>query len=303
MQTTFPLGFISSVRPCQLIKKVVLLALYVWIVWALQVHAEVPRAVGQDELAVYKELQQIKLDALKDSQQKDVEAWKARAESLDKRVDDFNNLTGWCGILVTALLVLTSYMTYRNAKSDAKSEAKATALVFLHKEIASAEPVKEILRSLKNSNSLSKELLESTGSIKKQSQQLLKDILTSKQIINSFSGEVMLAQCLIYREHKVCFHLFLQKALEFFNLCIDGPDLPTGTTLGNRAYVHWLLEDSVKAKEDYMRGLRSANNGGQKLYESTLERLNKKAIPYKDEGMIQLVEELWLSYTIEQKVL
>lgn len=297
MQTIFLFPYLSAVRlTCQTKRWGILIAVCLLNSWACHVHAEETRLAIQGEIAAFKEAQQTKLDALRGLQQKDLEVWKTKAEALDKRVDDLNNLTTWCGILVTVLLVFISFVTYRNAKSDAKSEARAAAVDFLSEKLAFVDnSIKESMSNQRNAETLSKEMLV-------LAEQTLLKFRHFKLSIMLVSGDVMLTQGLIYwkQKQRESANIFLQKALEFFNFSIDGTDVMEGTALGNRAYVHWLLGDVASAKDDYIRGLRSENNGGQKLYESTLERLKKNDIPEKDEGMLQLVEELWLLYTTEQ---
>jgi hypothetical protein len=113
--------------------------LVVGLMWSFSVFAaNAPTQVNQAELTAYKELQQSKLEALKEAQQKESEIWKAKAEALDKRIDDqlsqvsrsidqFTASVGWLGWLVTFLLTFAGVFTYRRAKSDAENAAREQA--------------------------------------------------------------------------------------------------------------------------------------------------------------------------------
>ncbi|PVE09360.1 hypothetical protein [Limnohabitans sp. Rim28] len=103
--------------------------------------ANAPSQASQAELSAYKDLQQIKLDALKEAQQKEAEIWKAKAEALDKRIDDqlsqvsrsvdqFGIVAGVLGLLITLVVALAGFFAYKNAKSDAIKAAQGQAASF-----------------------------------------------------------------------------------------------------------------------------------------------------------------------------
>lgn len=116
--------------------------LVVGLMWSFSVFAaNAPMQVSQAELTAYKELQQSKLEALKEAQQKESEIWKAKAEALDKRIDDqlsqvsrsvdqFGVVAGVLGLLITLGLAWAGYFSYKNAKSDAIDAAQEQAASF-----------------------------------------------------------------------------------------------------------------------------------------------------------------------------
>lgn len=95
-------------------------------------------AVTEQDLAAFKELQQIKLDAQKELQVKDIEAVRQQITAVDKRVDDqltqkgqavdrFGVVVAGFGCLLTVSLVVLGLVGYRNAKSEAKEVASEVA--------------------------------------------------------------------------------------------------------------------------------------------------------------------------------
>ncbi|ASM77759.1 tol-pal system protein YbgF [Vitreoscilla filiformis] len=89
-------------------------------------------ALTQADLDGQKELLQFKLDALKESQQKDIENLRQRLDYVDKRVDDQNTYAGQgvdrLGIWVTVLLAILGSIgfvtVYRRTKKEAQEAAK-----------------------------------------------------------------------------------------------------------------------------------------------------------------------------------
>jgi tetratricopeptide (TPR) repeat protein len=118
--------------------------------------------VSQIELAAQKELLQYQIESVKALHQRDSEAINKRIDDqltlVGQGVDKFASLTGWLGIVVTALLVIGGFVGYRNTKSDALSVAKSTA-----KEIATAiarEAAESYLTQSKFNEKSSKSLLQ-----------------------------------------------------------------------------------------------------------------------------------------------
>ncbi len=102
------------------------------------VAADVPKSVSHDELAAYKELQQIKLDALKDVHQKDLDTLKGKTDALDKRIDDQYTQAGQgvdrlgvyasiLGIVIAVLMTALGLLGYFTAIGKAKTEAQNAA--------------------------------------------------------------------------------------------------------------------------------------------------------------------------------
>lgn len=92
----------------------------------------------QADLTAAKELHQAKLDGFKELHQKDVDALRQQVAAVDKRVDDqlaqvgqavdrFSAQSAWTGILITVLLIFGGFLGYRNAKQEAKADAKEAA--------------------------------------------------------------------------------------------------------------------------------------------------------------------------------
>ena len=93
---------------------------------------------SQAELSAYKDLQQIKLDALKEAQHKEAEIWKVKAEALDKRIDDqlsqvsrsvdqFGVVVGLLGLLITVIAALVGFFAYQDLRSVAIKAAQEQA--------------------------------------------------------------------------------------------------------------------------------------------------------------------------------
>lgn len=102
------------------------------------VSAPSPPALTQADLDGQKELFQIKLDALKDAQQKDVDTLRMRLDYIDKRVDDQNTHAGQgvdrlgvyasvLGVLVTLLLAVFGVIGFINVDRRTKEEAQKAA--------------------------------------------------------------------------------------------------------------------------------------------------------------------------------
>lgn len=117
-------------------KRLLVIGLLLWV--SVTACTSACAAVTQDELGALKELQQTKLDAVKELHQKDVDALRQQVAAVDKRVDDqlaqvgqavdrFSVQSAWTGILITVLLVFGGFLGYRNAKQEAKSDAKEAA--------------------------------------------------------------------------------------------------------------------------------------------------------------------------------
>ena len=97
--------------------------------------------VSQEDLATQKELLQVKLDANKELQQKDLEAANKRIEALDKRLDDqvsrvsdigsavdrFGFIAGLLGLMITVLLAAGGLVGYFSAIGKARKEAEEAA--------------------------------------------------------------------------------------------------------------------------------------------------------------------------------
>lgn len=121
--------------------------------------------VSHDELTVYKDLQQSRVDALKEAQQKDAEIWKARAEALDKRIDDqvsqvsqislsvdqFGIHLTVSGIVLTLLISLAGIFSYKSARSDAVKTAHEEANLAAESWFkANDEELQKLMTALEN---------------------------------------------------------------------------------------------------------------------------------------------------------
>lgn len=124
--------------------------------------ATAPTPVSHDQLIAYKDLQQSRLEALKDAQQKDAEIWKARAEALDKRIDDqvsqislsvdqFGTSLNVLSIIFAILIPLAGFFSYKNARSDAEKTAREQAEKTAQNWInANESELKEKIKKLEN---------------------------------------------------------------------------------------------------------------------------------------------------------
>lgn len=97
--------------------------------------------VSQEDLTTQKELLQVKLDANKELQQKDLEAANKRIDAFDKRLDDqvsrvsdigsavdrFGFIAGLLGLMITVLLAAGGLVGYFSAIGKARKEAEEAA--------------------------------------------------------------------------------------------------------------------------------------------------------------------------------
>lgn len=115
-----------------------ILAICLLVLGASIAQAAAPTVATQDDLSAFKELQQSKLEAQKELRLKDVESVRQQIAAVDKRVDDqltqlgqsvdrFGIVITVLGVGITVLLVLGSFLGYRNAKSEAKEAASDAA--------------------------------------------------------------------------------------------------------------------------------------------------------------------------------
>ncbi len=96
--------------------------------------------ISQTELTAQKELLQTQIEALKSLQQKDADAINKRIDDqlaqVGQGVDRFGVIASVLGTLITVLLVLGGFIGYRNAKSEAKEVAEASARNWVHENSA-----------------------------------------------------------------------------------------------------------------------------------------------------------------------
>lgn len=92
------------------------------------------KTVPESDFNAYKELAQVKLDAAKESLQKDVAALGTRVDNQDKRIDQQGNRIGdvsisltWFGILLTLLAIIAGFVGYYTASTKARKEAQDEA--------------------------------------------------------------------------------------------------------------------------------------------------------------------------------
>ncbi len=92
------------------------------------------KTVPESDFTAYKELAQVKLDAAKESLQKDVAALGTRVDNQDKRIDQQGNRIGdvsisltWFGILLTLLAIIAGFVGYYTASTKARKEAQDEA--------------------------------------------------------------------------------------------------------------------------------------------------------------------------------
>ena len=92
------------------------------------------KSIPESDFNAYKELAQVKLDAAKESLQKDVAALGTRVDNQDKRIDQQGNRIGdvsisltWFGILLTLLAIIAGFVGYYTASTKARKEAQDEA--------------------------------------------------------------------------------------------------------------------------------------------------------------------------------
>lgn len=104
-------------------------------------NAQAQKAVSEADFVAAKEMNQIKLEAAKESLQKDTQALATRVDNQDKRIDQQNGrfgdlghsigLLGWLsagvGVLITLIGFVTGLVGYFSVKSKAKTEAEEAA--------------------------------------------------------------------------------------------------------------------------------------------------------------------------------
>ncbi len=100
----------------------------------LTASSAIAKSSSDTELQIFKAQTEAKMDAAKESQQKDLEFHKQLVTSQNERIEQINHQVDWLGhlialgsLIITLLLILVSYFTYSKAKSDAKSDAKSVA--------------------------------------------------------------------------------------------------------------------------------------------------------------------------------
>ena len=98
-------------------------------------------SVNEAELAAYKELNQVRTDALKESLQKDMQAQSAKIEAQDKRVDrqdkmleSFSARISDLSIFLTVFGLVAGLLGYFTVSSRAKKEARIAAAEWIEKE-------------------------------------------------------------------------------------------------------------------------------------------------------------------------
>lgn len=89
-------------------------------------------------------------------------------------------------------------------------------------------------------------------------------------------------------------HTELQTALAELNAALERT--PTRSwTLGNLAYVQWLLGDRKGAMASFAKGLSDPENGGATLYKDTINDIARFPIP-EDLGFRSMVNQQWVLY-------
>jgi TolA-binding protein len=102
--------------------------------FCLSTPAAAEKAVAESDFSAYKELAQTKLDAARESLQKDVQALGTRVDNQDKRIDQQGNRIGdvsisltWFGILLTILAIIAGFVGYFTVSAKARKEAQEEA--------------------------------------------------------------------------------------------------------------------------------------------------------------------------------
>jgi TolA-binding protein len=100
----------------------------------LSTPAAAEKTVAESDFSAYKELAQTKLDAARESLQKDVQALGTRVDNQDKRIDQQGNRIGdvsisltWFGILLTILAIIAGFVGYFTVSAKARKEAQEEA--------------------------------------------------------------------------------------------------------------------------------------------------------------------------------
>ncbi len=94
----------------------------------------VEHPVSQADLSAYKELAQTRLDAAKESLQKDRERIEARLDSQDKRVGDIGLYLMVFGTLLTVVGLAVGFVGYFTVSSRAEKEARLAAAKWMEQE-------------------------------------------------------------------------------------------------------------------------------------------------------------------------
>lgn len=90
--------------------------------------------VSESELSAYKELAQAKLDAAKESSQKDIQAQEKRIERQDKLLDSFSTRISDLSYALTLLGLAAGLLGYFTVSSKAKNEARSAAEEWVEKK-------------------------------------------------------------------------------------------------------------------------------------------------------------------------
>lgn len=127
-----PANHRASTRPMKTARHLLAIIL-VAITLASPASAE-DKSIPESDFNAYKELAQVKLDAAKESLQKDVAALGTRVDNQDKRIDQQGNRIGdvsisltWFGILLTLLAIIAGFVGYYTASTKARKEAQEEA--------------------------------------------------------------------------------------------------------------------------------------------------------------------------------
>lgn len=263
--------------------------------------ASAPTQVSHAELSAYKDLQQSKLDALKETQQKEAEIWKAKAEALDKRIDDqlsqvsrsvdqFTAIAGWWGGAVTLLLTLVTVYSYKSTKTEAAKEAKTAAISYLHQKF-------EELRKIKNLNEESIEKLRMSEQLKNE---VVKQHQVTGELLKStieFNERLFLGFLKIAKDNFQNISLskiLLQNLLELSN-ANSAQQNGSGKMAVYRAYVNWLLGHAHEANVQLKASLHAEISDGQAAYTTAVEFTETVPISV-DQGFRDLMESIWSEY-------
>ena len=263
--------------------------------------ANAPTQVSQAELTAYKDLQQSKLDALKETQQKEAEIWKAKAEALDKRIDDqlsqvsrsvdqFGIVAGLLGLLVTLGVALAGFFAYKSTKAEAAKEAKTAAISYLNEKLEELRIMKKVheesMEKLRMSEQLKNEVVEQH----QVAGQLLKSTIELNE--RFFLGFLKIAKDNF--QNISLSKMLLQNLLVVSNANFAQQN-GSGKMAVYRAYVNWLLGHAHEANVQLKASLHAEISGGQAAY-TTAMKLTETVPISEDQGFRDLMESFWSEY-------
>ncbi|NOT19357.1 MAG: hypothetical protein HOP24_03655 [Sideroxydans sp.] len=99
----------------------------------------VERPVTEPDFTAYKELAQTKLDATKESLQKDREKTEVRLDSQDKRIGDLNFTLTMFGAFLTVLGVVAGFAGWVSVRDRAREETRETAKIWFEDNASDLE--------------------------------------------------------------------------------------------------------------------------------------------------------------------